>query len=699
MGPANAGSNFLNLFSTRVREQANQMGRYRYLVRILQTLWLLLATFSFFTLLASISTIYSRYQVGCEADCLWGQLPEGSLQQLLTSGANIELLATILLIALITERLLEILLGGMLIWKGEHNWNALLWGFVIITASMSIPDFRVALPSSLADFYAAVGLFNMMIFPLAIITFPDGKFKPHWTFVVTIVYLIVSGLLGAIPVLPEPLLSLEELVDLFDLSFVVFTFGVVGYRYLREFTSFQRRQAKWVVYALTMNVCILLVTNGILPLLVPENHPVYLLTSKFVTLWVIVFFFAALSISILQYRLWDIDILIQRTLIYGFLTAFVVGAYALIVGGLGAIFHASEQFLFSVMATAIIAVLFQPLRERWQRVVDRMMFGDRNNPYTVISRLSEQLGSNDLPGTLLPGIAEMVAQALKLPYVAIALKQDDHFKIEAIYGQPLDRGRVESLPLTHRQAIVGQMTIGQIPGDKALDRAASQLLENIARQVGVFVHAVQLNIALQNSRQQIVTAREEERRRLRHDLHDGLGPALASHTIKIGTARLLIDSDPQTAQRILDELEASLANSFTDIRRLVYNLRPPSLDQLGFIPTISDFLQQCSGATKFTLIAPDEMPQLPAAIEVASYRIVQEAVNNVIRHAQAQSCRVQIRHNGALEICIHDDGVGLPVDLNYGVGLTSMSERAAELGGTFAIRPDNGTCVDVRIPL
>ena len=675
------------------------MEQHRHLVRILQALWLLIAAFSCFTLLSSISTIYSRYQIGCTVDCLWGQLPQDSLHQLLTSGANIELIATILLIALIGERLLEIFLGGMLIWKGVHNWNALWWGFVIITASMSIPDFRVALPPSLANSSAAIGYFNMIVFTLAIITFPNGQFKPRWTLVVTIVYLIVSGLLWAIPTLPEHYLSLNKLVNLFDLSFVFFIFGVVGYRYFREFTILQRQQTKWVVYALAMNVCLLLVTNGILPLLVPENHPAYLLASKFVTLWVIVFFFAALTISILQYHLWDIDILIQRTLIYGFLTAFVVGAYALIVGGLGTIFYTNDQFLFSVIATVVIAILFQPLRERWQRVVDRMMFGDRNNPYTVISRLSERLGSDDLPGTLLPGIAEMLAQALKLPYVSIALKQDDHFSVETTYGQLADRGRVESLPLIYRQEIVGQMTIGQMAGDKALDRTASQLLENIARQVGVVAHAVQLNIALQNSRQQIVTAREEERRRLRRDLHDGLGPALASHTIKIGTARLLIDSDPKTAQQILDELETSLANSFIDIRRLVYNLRPPSLDQLGFVPALNDFLQQCNGETQFTLIAPDEMPQLPAAVEVASYRIVQEAVNNVIRHAQAHHCCVRIRHNGVLEIYIHDDGIGLPADLNYGVGLTSMSERAEELGGTFTIRSDEGTCVDVRIPL
>jgi signal transduction histidine kinase len=677
------------------------MEQHRILVRILQVLWLLIATISFVALIASIPTLYQQYQIGCEANCLWGQLPEESFQQLLASGANIELIATILLVALIAERLSEFFLGGMLVWKGAGNWNALLWGFVIITPSMSIPDFRVAIPLSLANFFDVIGLLNIVIFTLAIITFPDGKFKPRWTLVITTAYLIISVLVWATPTLPQRFLSLANLVNLLDISFVFFIFGIVGYRYFREFTRLQRQQAKWVVYALAMNACILLVMNGIVPLLVPETNPTYLLASKFVTLFVFVLFFAALTISILQYRLWDIDIFIKRTLVYGFLTAFVVGAYALLVGGLGAIFHTSDQFLFSIIATAVIAILFQPLRERWQRVVDRMLFGDRNNPYTVISRLSEQMGMDDVSGTLLPGIAEMVAQALKLPYVAIALKHDDHFKIETVFGQPADRGRVESLPLTYRQEVVGQMTVGQMVGDKALDRTAYQLLENIARQVGVVAYAVQLNVALQNSRQQIVTAREEERRRLRRDLHDGLGPTLASHTIKVGTARLLIDTEPQTAQRILDELETSLANSFADICQLVYNLRPPSLDQLGFIPALNDFLQQYNGETQFTLIAPDEMPQLPAAVEVASYRIVQEAVNNVIRHAQAQHCRVQIRHNGVLEITIHDNGIGLPVDRNYGVGLTSMSERAQELGGTFAISTvaQEGTCVDVRIPL
>lgn len=674
---------------------------HQHVVRVLQALWLLIATCSFLTLLVTIPVIYSLYQIGCETECLWGQLPADSVQQLLTSNVDIELIVAVLLVALVFERFLEFFLGGMLIWKGAHNWNALLWGFVIITASMSIPDFRVALSPSLVGFYDAAGLLNMIIFPLAIVSFPDGRFKPRWALALITLYLIVSALLWAIPALRERLLPVGNVVTLLELSFVILIFAVVAYRYFREFTRIQSQQAKWVVYALAMNVCILLAMNVILPLLISENGAAYLLASKFVTLWILVFFFAALTISVLQYRLWDIDILIQRTLIYGFLTAFVVGAYALIVGGLGAIFHTSNQFVFSVFATAIIAILFQPLHTRWQRVVDRLVFGDRNNPYTVISRLSERLERNDASGTLLAGIAEMVAQALKLPYVAITLRNNDHFVTDAVYGQPQDRGTVKTLPLIYRQEIVGQMIIGQAAGDKALDSTAYQLLENIARQSGVIVHATQLNIALQNSRQQIVTAREEERRRLRRDLHDGLGPALASHTIKIGTARLLIDSDPQTARRILDELETSLANSLTDIRRLVYNLRPPALDQLGLVPALSDFLQQCTGETQFTLSAPEDMPQLPAAVEVASYRIVQESVNNVIRHAKAQHCRVQIRHADVLEITILDDGIGLPTDLSYGVGLKSMNERTAELGGTFAIRAtlNEGTRVDVRIPL
>jgi signal transduction histidine kinase len=246
-----------------------------------------------------------------------------------------------------------------------------------------------------------------------------------------------------------------------------------------------------------------------------------------------------------------------------------------------------------------------------------------------------------------------------------------------------------------------------VAGDKTLSGTEQQLLENIARQTGIAVHAVQLTAELQQSRLHIVTAREEERRRLRRDLHDGLGPTLASHTLKIGAARALIESSPETAAMILADLENSLATSLTDIRRLVYNLRPPALDQLGLAGALRDFVEQyhvsdmASTGPSFAIRIPESLPALPAAVEVAAYRIIQEAANNVVRHAHARHAEITIGANGALDITVADDGRGLPEQVQYGVGLNSMRERAEELGGHCAIenRPGGGTHLHARIPI
>jgi signal transduction histidine kinase len=368
---------------------------------------------------------------------------------------------------------------------------------------------------------------------------------------------------------------------------------------------------------------------------------------------------------------------------------------------LSEIFQSRGNLVISLVVTGMVAVMFQPLRERIQKIVNHYIFGERNNPYVVISQLTERLEHNVSPKTLLPGIVETIAQTLKLSYVAIALKDGDQLRTDAVYGQPADQGRITELDLLYGQEVVGQLIIGQDAGDKHLNTSERQLLDNIARQTGIAAHAVQLTLALQHSRQQIVTAREEERRRLRRDLHDGIGPALAAHTIKVGAARLLLETDPQTAANILVELENNLSNSLVDIRRLVYNLRPPALDQLGLIGALSDFVQQCNGRTLFSLNTPEALSTLPAAVEVAAYRIVQEAINNVIRHAQAQKCKISITSGDELHIQIADDGRGLPADLRFGVGLNAIRERTEELGGQFTIGSvaPHGTQLDVSLPL
>jgi signal transduction histidine kinase len=259
-----------------------------------------------------------------------------------------------------------------------------------------------------------------------------------------------------------------------------------------------------------------------------------------------------------------------------------------------------------------------------------------------------------------------------------------------------------TLPLTYQGATVGELLVAPRAGE-ALGAQDRRLLDDLARQAGVAVHAVQLTTDLQRSRERIVTAREEERRRLRRDLHDGLGPRLAGLTLRIETARDRLAHDP-VADKLLGDLSARMEDAVGDIRRLVYGLRPPALDDLGLVGAI----RQVAGSydpsgLEVDVDAPEALPPLPAATEVAAYWIAQEALTNVVRHARAGHCFVVIVFDDpadTLTVTIEDDGIGLSPERRSGVGLQSMRERGEELGGTLVIEslPTGGTRVRATLP-
>jgi signal transduction histidine kinase len=377
--------------------------------------------------------------------------------------------------------------------------------------------------------------------------------------------------------------------------------------------------------------------------------------------------------------------------------------------------------LISLVATGVVAALFQPLRARLQRAVDRLMFGDRDDPYAALSQLGQRLESTLAPDAVLPTIVEAVREALRLPYVAIALQQGEATLVAAESGdaswesgvrlaaafQPAPS--ISQLPLTYQGEVVGRLLLAPRLGERGFSAADMRLLGDLARQAGVAVHATQLHThalrlaaALQQSRERLVSAREEERRRLRRDLHDGLGPTLAGLTLKIDTAHDELYEDVDAAAALLRDLKGNLREAIADIRRLVHNLRPPALDELGLVAALQTQIAHYQGpALRITLDAPEALPPLPAAVEVAAYWIVTEALTNVARHAQARHCRIQLALDGALTIEVLDDGRGLPDERRWGVGSSSMRERAEELGGACIVEPaaDGGTRVRARLPL
>jgi signal transduction histidine kinase len=330
------------------------------------------------------------------------------------------------------------------------------------------------------------------------------------------------------------------------------------------------------------------------------------------------------------------------------------------------------------------------------------MYGERDDPYAVISRLGKRLEAAIEPEAVLPTVVETIAQALKLPYAAILLKEGEGFRTAASYGSP--RGEPETFTLVYQREEIGRLVLSPRAPGEAFSDADRGLLEDLARQAEVAVHAVRLTADLQRSRERLVATREEERRRLRRDLHDGLGAQLAGLNVQAGTIRRLISSDPGAADELVVELREELRGAIADIRRLVYDLRPPALDDLGLVEAtrrLAERYDSKDAPLRVVVEAPENLPNLPAAVEVAVYRITQEALTNVARHARATTCVVRLAVNGNVTFEIVDDGVGIPAGRSAGVGLSSMHERAGELGGSCTVEtlPEGGTRVLARLPL
>jgi signal transduction histidine kinase len=472
----------------------------------------------------------------------------------------------------------------------------------------------------------------------------------------------------------------------------------------RRATGIKRAQVKWLAFA---GVIVLVgnILGGIPYWFWPDNALTQEL-SIIATDFTVVGIVAATGIAILRYRLWDIDIVINRTVVYGALTTLVVGMYMLIVGSLGTLFQTSSSLPVSFFATGIIAMLFQPLRQHLQRDVNRLMFGERDDPYAVLGRLSVRLEAVAAAPVVLPTIVETVAEALKLPYAAIALKEGEQFIIAAEHARPSvwghkPDGNVEILPLMYQLETIGQLRLALRAPGEPFSPTDKRLLETIARQTGIAAYNVRLMQDLQRSRERLVTTREEERRRLRRDLHDGFGPTLAAMSFKLDASANLVGYDSERAQALIAELKAQIQTLLADIRRIAYDLRPPALDQLGLVGALREQIAAHQGQVHITLEAPETLPPLAAAVEVAAYRIALEAIHNVNRHAHAQHCRVWLSLCNDLCLEISDDGRGLPNQVRAGVGMVSMRERAEELGGTcvFKNRPGQGTRVLLRLPL
>jgi len=600
--------------------------------------------------------------------------------------------------------------GVLLFWRKSTDPAALFFSLTLVT-------FGVIWPNTLDDLARvhplfdlpdkALNAFGFAAFFLLFYLFPDGRFVPRWTKPLAVGWVVIQTVAAFVPdSMGAGSHTAAITFTLLEAGFPLTMFYAQIHRYRKESTPTQRQQIKWVTFSLVMALATFILV-GLLGALPVFNRPgaavaLYDLGSGAAYGFGFMLVPIAIGFAVLRYRLWDIDPIVNHTLVYGALTFCIVAMYVVIVAELGVIFSTGENLFFSLIATGLIAVLFQPLRLWLQRGVNRLMYGERDDPYAVLNELGQRLEGTLAPESVLPTIVQSVTEALKLPYAAIALQRGDEFFPAAESGLvPRAEEGLLRLPLSYQHEVVGEFRLAPRATGEPFSTADLRLLDGLARQAGIAVRAVGLTLELQQARERLVSAREEERRRLRRDLHDGLGSQLVGLNLQIGIARQMVRGDPDAAEEKLQALRGEMRDAIGSVRQIAHNLRPPVLDDLGLREALLARVRQHSSASlTVDLEMPDEFPALSAAVEVAIYRIVEEALTNVVRHARARHCRVRLDAQREVELTIADDGVGLPELRRPGVGLLSMRERAEELGGScrFATTDDGGTRITVRLP-
>ncbi|HET6667502.1 MAG TPA: sensor histidine kinase, partial [Intrasporangium sp.] len=409
--------------------------------------------------------------------------------------------------------------------------------------------------------------------------------------------------------------------------------------------------------------------------------------------------------AVLRYRLREIDAVLRRSLLQ-VVVATLVGT--VFVAAAGVVDAASGSSFESLLAGGAIALLLVPLAIVLRRGVSQFVYGDRDFPYQVVSEL-RRLEPGTTPTEALNEMLTLLGRRLRLSYASIEVfggTPEDG--IETSIGEP--RGQPTAVLLEVGGTTLGQLQLEVTSTREPFGPRDRRLLEDVGSQVGAMVQALTMNRELQRSRESLIGAREEERRRVRRDLHDGLGPSLATTAMKLEVARDLIDEDPGAAAELVAGLADQTRADIGEIRRLVDGLRPPALDQFGLVSALRQLANQHSIASdrvtattmSWTITADDDLEPLPAAVEVAAYRIVVEAVNNALQHSHAPTCAVTLqRRDGALEVQVEDEGSGMGPDPRRGVGLGSMQERAEELGGTCTVSSvqGRGTLIQAVLPL
>jgi signal transduction histidine kinase len=587
------------------------------------------------------------------------------------------------------------------------------------------------------------GLVYPGIVVLILLLFPDGRlpsarWRPvMWLDVAVAVANDAVGFLDpaaiqspGVPSVPNPLLLAHvNGLEMGPVGYAVYLSGLLVVLAataslvirLRRAGGEEREQVRWVAYALGTTV-VLSTAFNLAGLAVPavQNN---LLSNVLVVAGFGLGLPAAIAVAMLRYHLYDIDIVISRTLVYGTLAVLITAVYVGIAVGVGSLVGSGGKpnLGLSILATGVVAVGFQPARERLQRVANRLVYGKRATPYEVLSQFSERVAESYTSEDVLPRMARVLAEGTNADLAEVWLRSGDllqrasAFPLQpsvpaAVYvngsAEPPIPTADRSVEVRHQGELLGALTVTKRRGE-SITPIEIKLMDDLAHQAGLVLKNVGLTsdlqarlVDLRASRQRLVAAQDDERRRLERNLHDGAQQHLVAIKVKLGLAEMLAARDPEKARAAVAELKHDADEALETLRDLARGIYPPLLAEKS-LPTALH--AQARKATLPVTIEADGIGRYPQDTEAALYFCILEGLQNIQKYAQASSATVRLREEGdQLSVEVVDDGSGFDVStVSRGNGLTNMEDRLDALGGTLHITssPGNGTTLRVILPL
>jgi signal transduction histidine kinase len=483
---------------------------------------------------------------------------------------------------------------------------------------------------------------------------------------------------------------------------------------LRGADSDTRHQIKWVASAALFLVVTILLVNFLPNTVFSDPGPLVGTTVALLVSIAVLGVPTAIGVAVLKYRLYDIDVIISRTLVYGVLAAFITAVYIGIAVGIGTLVGSGGQpnLWLSIVATIIVAVGFQPVRERVQKIANRLVYGNRATPYEVLTAFSDQVAEAYAADEVLPRMARVLQEATGAQSATVWLKGPATLRAAATYPDvaaaaavvlPMSGGTLPdiadattSVPVEHQGRLLGALSVVKRRGDP-VTATEQKLIDDLAHQAGLVLRNVGLAAELRNrledlrsSRQRLVRAQDEERRRLERNLHDGAQQHIVALKVKLGLAQLLAATSPERARATVVQLKADADEALETLRDLARGIYPPLLADKGLVAALES---QARKATLSVRVDAEGVVRYAQDVEATVYFCVLEALQNVQKYAKASGVVVRLRgQEGGLTFEVEDDGTGFDTaTVTRGAGLTNMVDRVEALGGSVDVASSAGS--------